>query len=165
MTPGGHFITCNHVVEDAEQLSICIDGTRLLRRAEVVARDAASDLALCWMSDRNGSADWLLIAGRYPTPGSATSSGSSGFRLVWDLGLSVTYSQGIVNSLRSRGDVPALQIDVGAAPGSSGGPVLSRWSDGRVLGVLTSGLAGVDRGMHINFAVDLRVIWRLGWLT
>lgn len=164
VTPGGHFITCNHVVDDAEQLSICIDGTRVLRPAEVIARDPQSDLAICWISDRNGSEDWLMLAGQGATPGLGDELGLLGFPLGVDLGLSVTYSQGIVNSLRSKGDVPVLQIDVGAAPGSSGGPVFRR-SDGRVLGVLTSGISGADRGMHINFAVDLRAIWRLGWLA
>jgi S1-C subfamily serine protease len=167
VNPGGCFITCAHVVDDAVDFAICIDGTRLLRKSEVIAMDTMADLALCWMADRNGSPDWLLLAGKDATPALGDDLGLLGFPLGVDLGLSVTYSQGIVNSLRQRGDrgqVSVLQIDVGAAPGSSGGPVFRR-KDGKVLGVLTSGLDVQERGMMINFAVDLRMLWRLGWVA
>lgn len=163
VSPGGYFITCNHVVENAAHLAICLDGTQLLRAAEVVAQSPEADLALCWIADRNGSPDWLVLAGPEATPSLGDELGLLGYPLGVDLGLSVTYSQGIINSLRSTGDVSVLQIDVGAAPGSSGGPVFRR-SDGRVLGVLTSGLDVKNRGMLINFAVDARMIWRLGWV-
>lgn len=164
VSPGGHFITCQHVVRNVSHLAICMDGTRVLRRAEVIAEDSTSDIALCWMADRNGSPDWLLLAGQDVSPNLGDDLGLLGFPLGVDLGLSVTYSQGIINSLRKRGEVDVLQIDVGAAPGSSGGPVFRR-SDGRVLGVLTSGLDVQERGMLINFAVDIRTISRLGWLA
>jgi len=164
VTPGGHFVTCHHVVDRAAHLAICLDGTRELREAEIIAQDPEADLALCWMSDRNGSPDWLLLAGADIVPGLGDELGLLGFPLGVELGLSVTYSQGIVNNLRQRGNVSVLQIDVGAAPGSSGGPVFRR-GDGKVLGVLTSGIDVQDRGMLINFAVDLRVLWKLGWVS
>ena len=164
VSPGGHFITCHHVVEDVAELAICLEGTRVLRNAEVIAENAEADIALCWISDRNGAPDWLLLAGPEETRSLGDELGLLGFPLGVDLGLSVTYSRGIINSLRNRGDVSVLQIDVGAAPGSSGGPVFRR-SDGRVLGVLTSGLDVHDRGMLINFAVDIRMLWQLGWLS
>ncbi len=164
VTPGGHFFTCQHVVENVVHLAICLEGTRLLRQAEVIAQDPEADLALCWMSDRNGSPDWLLTVGQDVAPTLGDDLGLLGFPLGVDLGLSVTYSQGIINSLRKKREVSVFQIDVGAAPGSSGGPVFRR-SDGKVVGVLTSGLDMQDRGMLINFAVDIRTIWRLGWLT
>jgi len=164
ISPGGHFLTCHHVVEDATELSICLEGTGILRRAEVIAKDPQSDLALCWICDRNGCPDWLLLAKQDTSPTLGDDLGLLGFPLGLDLGLSVTYSQGIVNSLRRTGSVSVLQIDVGAAPGSSGGPVFRR-GDGRVVGVLTSGLDVQERGMLINFAVDIRMISHLNWLA
>lgn len=164
VSPGGYFITCHHVVENVAHLAICLEGTRVLRNAEVVAQNPESDLALCWISDRNGTPDWLLLAGPEETRSLGDELGLLGFPLGVDLGLSVTYSRGIINSLRNRGEVAVLQIDVGAAPGSSGGPVFRR-SDGKVLGVLTSGLDVSDRGMLIKFAVDVQMLWRLGWLS
>jgi len=164
VSPGGFFFTCHHVIEDAAHLAICMDGTRVLRNAEVIVSDPAADLALCWITDRHGSQDWLVLAGQDATPALGDELGLLGFPLGVNLGLSVTYSRGIINSLRQRGEVSVLQIDVGAAPGSSGGPVFRR-SDGRVVGVLSSGLDVQDRGMLINFATDMRMIWRLGWLS
>ena len=163
VSPGGHFLTCQHVVEGATDLSICLDGSQELRRAEVVAQSSEADLALCWIADRNGTPDWLLLAGPDDAPSLGDDLGLLGFPLGVNLGLNVTYSQGIVNSLRQKGGVSVLQIDVGAAPGSSGGPVFRR-HDGKVVGVLTSGLDVVDRGMLINFAVDIRMLRELGWL-
>jgi len=163
ISPGGLFVTCHHVVFDAVDLSISVGGSNSLRKANVVALDEDSDLALCCVDDRNGAADWLVPAGPDATPGLGDELGLLGFPLGVDLGMSVTYSQGIVNSLRKKSGVSVLQIDVGAAPGSSGGPVFRR-SDGQVVGVLTSGLNFADRGMLINFAVDIRTLWSLGWI-
>ena len=59
--------------------------------------------------------------------------------------------------------VSGHQVDTGAAPGSSGGPVFRR-ADGRVVGVLTSGLSTQMGGMLVNFAVDIRRLWQLGWV-
>lgn len=163
ISPGGFFVTCHHVVHDATEIMISLEGTRMLRKAEIVAMDSDSDLALCVITDRNGAPHWLMLA----PPDSSSSLGDDlgllGYPLSSDLGINVTYSQGIINSLRKRNDVPVLQIDVGAAPGSSGGPVFQR-SNGLVVAVLSSGLHMGDRGMLINFAVDIRNIWRLGWL-
>jgi len=163
VSPGGHFLTCQHVVEGATDLSICLDGTQVLRPAEVIAQSPEADLALCWISDRNGCPDWLLLAGPDDAPSLGDDLGLLGFPLGVNLGLNVTYSQGIVNSLRQKNGVSVLQIDVGAAPGSSGGPVFRR-RDGKVVGVLTSGLDVADRGMLINFAVEIRMLTELGWL-
>jgi S1-C subfamily serine protease len=163
VSPGGHFVTCHHVVHDAAELSVAFGGSTSLRRATVVALDRDSDLALCCVEDRNGSPDWLLPVGPDVSAGLGDELGLLGYPLGVDLGMSVTYSQGIVNSLRKKHGVDVLQIDVGAAPGSSGGPVFRR-SDGNVVGVLTSGLDVADRGMLINFAVDIRNLWKLGWM-
>lgn len=166
ISPGGYCVTCHHVVENAESVSLCFEGTSTLRPCLVIASDADSDLALLWLADRNGSPAWMMLSSADPVkePQLGDDLGLLGYPLGIDLGLSVTYSQGIVNSLRRRGELPVLQIDTGAAPGSSGGPVFRR-SDGRVVGILTSGLNPDRGGMHINFAMGIRAFWRLGWLT
>jgi stress response protein SCP2 len=162
--PGGFCLTCHHVIENAENVSLCFEGTRTLRPCEVIASDPDSDLALIWIADRNGSPHWMMLADPLKEPQLGEDLGLLGYPLGINLGLSVTYSQGIVNSLRRKGELPVLQIDTGAAPGSSGGPVFRR-SDGRVVGILTSGLNPDNAGMHINFAIGMRAFWRLGWLT
>lgn len=81
------------------------------------------------------------------------------YPLSFELGTSVTYTQGIVNSCRMRDkNIPILQIDAGAAPGSSGVPVFRR-KDGRVVGILQGGIE--HYGMFVNLAWDVRAIYKL----
>ena len=160
ITPGGHLLTCLHVIEGAVSVAIALGGSTELRLVEPLAGDADNDLALLRISDGNGVPEWLLLD-REATPTLGQNVGLFGFPLGMNLGIDVSYSQGIVNSLRNRGNRPVLQLDAGAAPGSSGGPVFDR-SSGRVIAMLTSGIHGTS-GMHVNFAIDLRALWPLGW--
>lgn len=163
INPGGFVLTCHHVIDGARRVSFSPEGAGHLRPAEVVRSDPDCDMALLWIADRHGAPDWMLLAGPDAQPDLGTELGLLGYPLGFDLGLSVTYSQGIINSVRRKGELPVLQVDAGAAPGSSGGPVFRR-ADGRVVGMLTSGLDLAGRGMLINFAIDIRAVWRLDWL-
>jgi S1-C subfamily serine protease len=113
------------------------------------------------ISDGHGAEHWLQLADVDDEPKLGQDLGLLGYPLG-EVGLEVTYSQGVVNSLRSTSTHKILQIDAGAAPGSSGGPVFRR-EDGRVIGILGSGLQG-RAGMLANFAMDIRQIWALGWV-
>ena len=160
INPGGYLLTCHHVVNQAKTIKICLGGTNFVRPVRYIASDEQHDLALLWMTDGNGSPYWLPLVPPDEEPQLGEALGLLGYPLGFDLGLSVTYSQGIINSYRTRNNVPVLQIDAGAAPGSSGGPVFRR-SDGRVVGMLQGGLE--QHGMLINLALDIRTFWRFGW--
>lgn len=162
--PGGYFVTCAHVVRDHVSVAIGLDGASTLRPSSVVRIDEEGDLALLHVDDRNGVTDWLLLAAADSKPSLGDDLGLLGYPLGGDLGISLTYSQGVINSVRKVDDISVLQVDTGAAPGSSGGPVFRR-SDGRVVGVLTSGLTRQQGGMLVNFAVDIRRLWQLGWVS
>ncbi len=162
--PGGFFVTCAHVIEGARMVAFVPEGTREVRPAAVVKVDPDGDLALLHTVDRHGSTDWLLLTGADAAPDLGDNLGLLGYPLGGDLGINLTYSQGVINSLRKTENIPILQVDTGAAPGSSGGPVFRR-SDGRVVGVLTSGLSARAGGMLVNFAVDARRLYQLGWVT
>ena len=161
VNPGGYFLTCNHVVEDATAIGIVVDGFTEIRPAEVVIGDAASDVAIIRLVDGFGVESWLRLADSQDEPKLGQVLGLLGYPLG-EVGLEVTYSQGVVNSLRSTMSHRVLQIDAGAAPGSSGGPVFRR-EDGRVIGILGGGLEG-RAGMLANFAMDIRQLWALGWI-
>jgi stress response protein SCP2 len=162
ISPGGFLLSCDHVVHDAERIYICMENTNVLRPVVFLTGDPKLDIALLWISDGSGSPYWMLLAPAEDKPILGDALGLLAYPLGFDLGLSVTYSQGIVNSYRQRDNVPLLQIDAGAAPGSSGGPVFRR-SDGRVVGMLQSGISSEGRGIIINLALDLRVFWSLDW--
>lgn len=161
--PGGCFVTCAHVVDDARRVMFGPEGAQQLRSATILKMDSASDLALLHVDDRDGAPDWLLLAPPDFNPTLGENLGLLGYPLGGNLGINLTYSQGVINSVRRINEISVLQVDTGAAPGSSGGPVFRR-SDGRVVGVLSSGLSQTN-GMLVNFAIDIRRLWQLGWVS
>ncbi|MBB6097602.1 hypothetical protein HNR42_001019 [Deinobacterium chartae] len=162
ISPGGHLLTCQHVVEGARELEFQAEGSAQPRPVRVLAEDEERDVALLLLADGAGSPYWLPLDATEQAPALGDELGLLGYPLGQHLGEGITYSQGIVNGLRARDGTPYLQIDTGAAPGSSGGPVFRRL-DGRVVGMLQGGLAGAQ-GMIINIALDLRALGTLGWI-
>jgi S1-C subfamily serine protease len=164
ITPGACMLTCHHVIEDAAQVHVQFHRSDVVRPATVLASCDRTDLAMLRVNDSWGVIQWFRLGARSEEPEIGTSVGLAGFPLGVDIGMEITYSQGIINSVRDAAGVRVLQVDAGAAPGSSGGP-LFRLEDGMVIGVLSRGLGGSNMfGMHANFSVDLHEIYRLGWL-
>lgn len=162
VSPGGLVVTCAHVVEGADSGHF-VGQSEGPRHFEVLDTAPLSDLALLRVTDGVGFERWMMLERPGAQPDLGDAVGILGYPLGIKLGESVSYCQGIVNSVRSSRDGQrVLQIDAGAAPGSSGAPVFSRES-GRVLGVLTSGLRMDAGGMHINFAVDVSSLWAREW--
>lgn len=164
ISPGGLMLTADHTISDSKQISVAMHGTGELRRGEVLARSPELDIALLWLADRQGATAWLLLGEPGSRPELGEEVGLLAFPLGLELGAGVTYSQGIVNSHRNLDGRSVLQIDAGAAPGSSGGPLIRR-RDGRIVGILIGGRPGGDKGMHINFATDIQMLYGVGWLV
>lgn len=162
ITPGGHVLTCHHVIEDALEVSFRFDGQEEFRQARILISNEGHDLALLWLEDGMGHPHWLPLE-HSQAPELGDELGLLGYPMTGALGQGVSYSQGIINGVRSREGISFLQIDTGAAPGSSGGPIFRR-SSGKVLGMLHGGFNMGDRGMIVNLGVDLRNIWALGWI-
>jgi S1-C subfamily serine protease len=163
INPGGYLVTCEHVVNGAAKILFCANGDTLFRECSVIRADPNTDLAIVYANDQQGSPSWLQLTQPTDEPRLGQDIGLLGFPLGARLGRDISYSQGIVNSVR-KGDHSnsVLQIDAGAAPGSSGSPVFDRQT-GRVVGVLSSGLRMEGSGMLINFAADTRQLWKPEW--
>ena len=150
--PEGYVVTNNHVVREADEVTVILqDDTRL--RAEIVGRDGKTDLALLRVkaerklpdvdwgdSDRAKIGDWVLAIGN-----------------PFGLGGSVT--AGIV-AARSRaiGDSPSasfIQTDTAINRGNSGGPLFN--TDGQVIGVNTAILSPSGGNIGIGFALPSNV--------
>ena len=150
--PAGYVVTNNHVVGDAQSVSITFaDGRQM--PATLVGRDEKTDLALLKVdsptplpavrwgdSDRVQVGDWVLAVGN-------------------PFGLGGTVTAGIV-SARGR-DIQAgpfddfLQLDAPINQGNSGGPSFDM--DGAVIGVNTAIYSPSGGSVGIGFAIPAAI--------
>ncbi|TSD85714.1 PDZ domain-containing protein [Mycobacterium sp. KBS0706] len=146
--PAGYIVTNNHVVKDADEISVTLnDGTVL--PAKVVGTDPKTDLALIKVkadkplaavewgnSDAAQVGDWVMAVGN-------------------PYGLGGTVTAGIV-SARGR-DINAnpledfLQIDAPINPGNSGGPSFD--AAGKVIGINSEIYSPSGGSVGIGFAI------------
>ncbi len=146
--PSGLVVTNNHVIADADEISVILnDGTKL--KAELVGKDTKSDLALLRVkpeaplkavafgdSDKLRLGEWVVAIGN-----------------PFSLGGTVT--AGIV-SARNR-DINSgpydnyIQTDAAINRGNSGGPLFNL--DGEVVGVNTAIISPSGGSIGIGFAV------------
>lgn len=142
----GFIVTNNHVIRDASEISVNLLDDETPYKAEVIGRDAETDLALLKIdADRElpvlefGDSDKAKV-------------GQWVFAIGNPFGLAHTVTAGIVSAKgRIIGSGPYddfIQTDASINPGNSGGPLLDM--DGRVVGINT---AIVASGQGIGFAI------------
>ena len=146
--PSGLVVTNNHVVEDADEITVTLnDGTAL--PAKLIGRDDKTDLAL------------LKVVPKKPLP--ASHFGNSDKARVGDwvmaignpFGLGSTVTAGIV-SARNR-DIAAgpyddfIQTDAPINRGNSGGPLFDM--DGNVIGMNSAIFSPTGGSVGIGFAI------------
>ncbi|MDA0997689.1 MAG: Do family serine endopeptidase, partial [Proteobacteria bacterium] len=149
---GGYVVTNNHVIQDAEEITVILhDNTRL--KAELVGRDLKTDLAVVKVkaekklpetkfgnSDMIDVGDWVIAIGN-------------------PFGLGGTVTAGII-SARGR-DIQAgpyddfLQTDASINRGNSGGPMFNL--DGEVIGINTAIFSPTGGSVGIGFAIPSNV--------
>jgi len=142
----GYIVTNNHVVENADEIKIVLNGGGKTYEAELVGRDSETDLALLKIevdrelpvlkfgdSDKVKVGEWVMAIGN-------------------PFGLEHTVTAGIISAKgRIIGSGPYdnfLQTDASINPGNSGGPLLNM--EGEVIGINT---AIVASGQGIGFAI------------
>lgn len=146
----GHIVTSDHVVANATEVTVTLhDGTR--HEAQVVGRDARTDLAVLKIDDNDGSSPWLAFG-----DDSDARVGDWVVAVGNPFGFGGTVTAGIL-SARGR-DFPNggygdfLQVDAPINRGSSGGPLFD--TRGRVIGVNAAIYAPIGGGnVGIGFAV------------
>jgi 2-alkenal reductase len=159
---GGDIITNNHVVADAETVTVVFfDGTEAA--ADIVGTDPDSDLA-------------VVRVGSLPEGVHALSLGDSQSVQVGEwvvaignpFGLGTSMSIGIVSAIGraiESGATPfripeAIQTDAAINPGNSGGPLLNL--AGEVVGVNAQiATAGVAANSGVGFAIPANVVRRV----
>jgi serine protease Do len=143
----GVIVTNNHVIKDAEEVTVTLDdGTKL--PAKVVGHDAKTDLAV------------LRVKTDKPLP--TVAWGDSGKIQVGDailavgnpFGLGITVTSGIVSARgRDLQDSPYnfIQIDASINHGNSGGPLVDM--DGQVVGINTAIYTPNGGSVGVGFAI------------
>jgi serine protease Do len=152
LTPDGLVVTNNHVVAQARQIAVLLaDGREF--SAEVVGRDASTDVALLRLRD----------VGRVPLP--AVYLGDSDKLEVGDwvvaignpFGLDHSVAHGMISAKERVLGVGVfddfIQTDALINPGNSGGPLFNM--RGEVVGVNTAIMSG---GQGIGFAVPINMV-------
>ncbi|WP_369404482.1 trypsin-like peptidase domain-containing protein [Salidesulfovibrio brasiliensis] len=142
----GYVVTNNHVVQDADKVSVLLQDEEKEYEAKVVGLDPETDLALLKIeagqklpvlrfgnSETARVGEWVLAIGN-------------------PFGLGHTVTQGIISAKgRILGAGPFddfIQTDASINPGNSGGPLIDL--DGRVIGINT---AIIPSGEGLGFAI------------
>jgi S1-C subfamily serine protease len=142
VTVDGIVLTCSHVIEDADEVSVELeDGTRYQVR-QVLDTDREHDLAILKVSAKK-----LLRAALGDSD--KVKQGDRIWTLGTPLGFELSASEGIVSAVRGS---TAIQITAPISPGSSGGPVVN--ARGEVIGLAVGTWEG---GQNINFAVPINL--------
>ncbi|HEY5701423.1 MAG TPA: DegQ family serine endoprotease [Gammaproteobacteria bacterium] len=148
VSPDGYVVTNNHVIDNAEEITVTLQGGDHYP-ATVVGRDVKTDLALLKIdadkpfsfvefgdSDKAQVGDWVIAVGN-------------------PFGLGGSVSAGII-SARGR-DIQSgpfddfLQVDAPINRGNSGGPLFDR--QGKVIGVNTAIYSPTGGNVGIGFAI------------
>jgi len=160
----GHIITNNHVVADADRITVVMSD-RKQYAATIVGRDPHTDVAVLKIDAKNlptidigddeklRIGEWVLAVGN-------------------PLGLDFTVTAGIVSAKgRSRAEVPVntsawgitdfIQTDAAINPGNSGGPLVN--IRGEVVGINTAIASRTGTYTGYGFAIPVglaRVVWQ-----
>ncbi len=151
----GYIITNNHVIEDAQQLTVRLS-TGETFEAELVGADASKDLAVLSVGERDLPVAELAVNDEVRVGQVAIAIGSP-----FDLQQTVT--AGIVSAVNrpvpSRTPqvfVAMIQTDAPINPGNSGGALADR--EGRVIGINTAiqtdGFSGTNAGVGFAIPID-----------
>lgn len=150
----GYIVTNNHLIADAEEISVLLHGDQDHRLATLVGYDSETDLALIKIdapkrlptlafadSDQAKVGDWILAIG-------------NPFGLDHSVTLGIISAKGRVLGAGPFDDF--IQTDVSINPGNSGGPLINL--SGAVVGINT---AVMSNGQGISFAVPSSLARRI----
>ena len=150
----GDIITNNHVIEDAESITVTIDGKSY--DAELVGTDASSDIAVVKVDLQGASVTPMEVG-----DSSELQVGDWVMSVGSPFGLEQSVSQGIVSALTrnellegSSGNTlytNLIQVDAAINPGNSGGALVD--DEGKLVGICTLYSSSTESFAGIGFAI------------
>jgi len=154
ISPDGYIVTNNHVIADADTITVKLNDKRELK-AKVVGRDEGTDLAVIKVEGKDFPfvtfenkakprvGDWVIAVGNpFLLGGTATA------------GIVSAYGRDIGDNF-----VDYLQIDAPINRGNSGGPTFDIY--GRVIGVNTAIFSPSGGSVGIGFAIPADIAERI----
>lgn len=152
ITPDGYIITNNHVINNAQELSVTLNNNKTYD-AKVIGSDAKTDIALLKIetdedlpfatfgdSDQVKIGEWVLAVGN---PFNLTSTVTAGIISAKSRDLSGTNSQSFI------------QTDAAVNPGNSGGALVN--SNGELIGINTAISSQTGSYIGYSFAVPSNI--------
>jgi S1-C subfamily serine protease len=162
LTSSGLILTNNHVIADATDIRVQIDGSGPLHAAKIVGYDVTQDVAVLQVENLSGlrtvtTGDSSTVAVNDPIIAIGNALGRSGPPAV-STGTVAGLNQTVTASDNSGGSETLngmIQIDAPIQPGDSGGPLVN--SRGQVIGMDTAASARYRRfsGSNVAFAIPI----------
>ncbi len=153
--PEGYIITNNHVVQDAERISVTMNDKRTFE-AELIGNDPATDLALIKInaeslqtipfgnSDNAQVGEWVLAIGN---PFNLTSTVTAGIISAKARNMDIIENtDGLESPIESF-----IQTDAAVNSGNSGGALVD--ADGKLIGIITAIASGNGYYTGYSFAI------------
>src|SRR4029450_6258168 len=152
ISPDGFVVTNNHVVEDAEDITVTMeDGAKY--RATLIGTDPRTDVALIKVNAPGKTFPYVEFSSKDPRVGDWVLAVGNPF------GLGGTVTAGIISAHNrdiGSGPYDYLQIDAAVNRGNSGGPSFDL--DGKVVGVNTAIFSPSGGSVGIAFAVPAALV-------
>ncbi|MFZ5805592.1 MAG: DegQ family serine endoprotease [Verrucomicrobiota bacterium] len=152
----GYIITNNHVIEDAEEITISLGSNEREVPAKIIGIDPKTDLAVLKVDRTNLPAVTFADSDKIEVGDIVLAIGNP-------FGLSQTVTMGIISALGrdnigivQDGYEDFIQTDASINPGNSGGALID--AEGRVIGINTAIYSQSGGNQGIGFAVPINFV-------
>jgi serine protease Do len=156
ISPDGYIVTNNHVVQDADNISVTMNDKRVFK-ASLIGSDPSTDLALIKIDEQDlpflayGNSDevkigqWVLAVGN---PFNLTSTVTAGIVSAKARDINILGSQGAIESF--------IQTDAAVNPGNSGGALVN--TKGELIGINAAIASGTGSYVGYSFAIPVNIV-------
>lgn len=156
ISPDGYIVTNNHVVQDANKITVTLNDRRVYE-AKIVGTDPSSDIALIKIdqgdlpflsygnSDDVRIGEWVLAVGN---PFNLTSTVTAGIVSAKARNINILGSQGAIESF--------IQTDAAVNPGNSGGALVN--TRGELIGINAAIASGTGYYQGYSFAIPVNIV-------
>jgi Do/DeqQ family serine protease len=158
ISPDGYIVTNYHVVSNAEKVTVTFND-RLTTEAEVISKDASTDLAVLKVKEKNlpymefGNSDdvklgqWVLAVG-YPLTLDATVTAGIVSAKSRAIGINRTQSSTAIESF--------IQTDAAVNPGNSGGALVN--TSGQLIGINSAIASPTGSYAGYSYAIPANIV-------